>query len=123
WRSCCANVRELGLQHRVRRFGLDEIVDARAAATLIRVVEGNKLQAGNCRQYRERRFSHALRMLQVAGRIISDSYRECASCPRTCPREQLADIAHARADSHCALVPLAVVLEQMSVLLHDRTAA
>src|SRR3954470_13045312 len=71
-----ANVGEFWREHGVGRIRLDEVVDARAAAALIRVVQRYELQLRDGGEYRQRRLGHTLRMLQVTRRVVGDLDRK-----------------------------------------------
>src|SRR5438105_3727155 len=59
----------------------------------------------------------------MARRVVRHLHWQRSTFSGTCSREQFADIAHARAQIHRSLVPLRIVLEQVTVLFHDRTTA
>src|SRR5712671_1742070 len=115
-----ANVGELRSQHGVGRLRLDKIVDAGAPAALIRVVERNELETRDRGQNGKGSLSHALRVLEMAGRIIGDSNWERSALTRTGGSKKLTHVAYLCAHADRPLVPLNIVLEQMAVLLHDR---
>ena len=88
------NVSELGVEYERGCLRLDEIVDTGAATALVAVGERDDLELGNGAQYVERRDAHALRVQQVAGRIVRDSFAQRTSTCGARRREQLADVAH-----------------------------
>jgi len=68
-----ANVGQLRRENRVGRIWLNQIVDTRASAALIGVVQRNKLQTRNRRQHREWLLVDPLRVQQMARRIVGDA--------------------------------------------------
>jgi len=117
-----ANVGELRSQHGVGSLRLDEIVDARTPAALIRIVERNKLETRNRGQDGKRSLSHTLRVLEMAGRIVRDPNGKGPAFAWPSGGEQLAHVSHACAHPHSSRVPFGIILQQMSILLHDRSA-
>ena len=69
-RARCRDVRKFAIEHQVRRFRFDQVVNAGRAAALIRLVQRNELHAGNSGKYCKRRLGHPLRMLQMTWRIV-----------------------------------------------------
>jgi len=86
-------------------------------------VERNKLETRNRGQDGKRSLSHTLRVLEMAGRVIGDFDWKRAPFARTGGSKKLAHVPHSRAHAHRPLVPLAIVLQEMTVLLHDCPAA
>src|SRR6185437_5957002 len=70
----CVDVRELPVEHDVRRFWLDEVIDPGAAAAHLRLVQWNELEARNCAKHGERRIRQPLCVQQMTGRVVGDAY-------------------------------------------------
>src|SRR6478672_6640095 len=117
-RAGVANVGQLWREHRVRGLRLDQIVDSRAAAALIGIVERHEIETRNSGENGERRQGHALRVLQMTGRVVCDSNWKRSPLTRSGSGQQLAYIANPRAQSRCSLVPVRVILQQVSILFH-----
>ena len=83
----------------------------------------HQLQTWNRGKHRQRRLGDTLRVLEMAGRVVGDFDWEHPARFRPGGGEQLAHIADPRRESRCSLVPLGIILQQVSVLFHDRTAA
>src|SRR5512141_1279361 len=108
-----ADVGELGLEHGVRSFRLNEIVDARASAALIGILEWNQLQFGNRGKNRERRLRHPLRMLEMTRRVVGDFDGKRSTLARPGGSEKLTHITYARAQSDGTLVPFGIISQQV----------
>src|SRR6266566_7826466 len=108
-----ADVGELWREHRVRGIGLDEVVDAGAAAALVGIVERDELESRNCREDRQRRLRHTLRVLEMTRRVVSHANRKWPALTRPRGSEKLAHIPHPRADVRGSVAPFAVILQQV----------
>src|SRR5688500_20360158 len=67
-RGC--DVPELRREHRIRRLRLDEVVDPRGAAALLRVGQREQAELWNRAQHGQRSSCDALRMHQVRLRVL-----------------------------------------------------
>src|SRR5688500_10565008 len=88
------DVRELGFEHGIGCIGLDEIVDAGAAAALIRVMKRNQLEPWYRRQHGKRRLTDALRVEEMTRRVVGDAHGEASSNPRAGRGEELTHVTH-----------------------------
>src|SRR4051812_18164030 len=72
----CLDVAKLWREHRVRRLGLDEIVDTSRAAAVFGILQGRELEVWNGAQHLERCRRHALHVKEMAGRIVGDAFAQ-----------------------------------------------
>ena len=70
-----------------------------------------ELEARNCREHRQRRLAHALRVQQMTGGVVGDFDRQRSTFAWAGSGEKLADIAHSRAQVHGSLVPVGIILQ------------
>ena len=117
-RSGRGELSDLGVQHGAGHRRLQHRVDARAAAALVGAGQQAEPEPGDGREHRERRRLHALRVLQVAGRVVRDVERQGAA--RTGPA------AASSSDTSRTLAPKlgrGLGAEQVAVVLEQRAAA
>src|SRR5437867_8768279 len=89
------DVVELGREHGGRRLRLQQVVDPGGSAAVVGVLERNELDAWDRRKNLERRSRDALRVQQMARRVVRHGDVERTALERAGCREQLADIARA----------------------------
>jgi hypothetical protein len=73
------NMRELGREDRGGDLGLRQVEDSCASAALVAGLEWPKFDAADCSQNLQRRLDDALCVLEVTGRVPSDTRRHLVS--------------------------------------------
>src|SRR5262249_9288844 len=98
-------VREQALGH----FSLAQVVDARAAAAILHSLELPVFETWNRAQDLLRRGHHALGVIEVAGRVVSNAAVDFSATANSAPGQKLSYIADARAEAFRAFGVLRVV--------------
>ena len=117
------DVTQLGREHRVRRVGLDEIVNPGGATTVFRAFQGRELERRNGTENCERWIDDALCVEKVTWRVVCDRPPYFSTTNGTSGNEQLTDVAHLGRKSCSSLGISGVIREQVRVFLHHRATA
>jgi hypothetical protein len=117
------DISQLGRQHGIRRIRLDEIVNPRRAATVLRAFEWYQLQLGYAAENGKWRIADALSMEEVTRGIVRDAPTHRSTWRRARGDKELAHIPDALRESSRPLCPGPFIGEQMSVFFHHCAAA
>src|SRR5712692_272688 len=114
---------DLPIEKLLGQLGIEEIIDAGASTTEVRLLQLDQLESRDRFQDRPGLLADPLTMREVAGVVVRDGeLQRPEPAVQWNVGQELGDIAHLLAESLGPLCVLRVGMEQLPVLFHDRAA-